>query len=62
VKFHVQVKDAALPSDVVGPSNKHLCGSHLNKVGVYEVVIQVHSACDLLSSTQGRPPQPYVLW
>ncbi|XP_028395495.1 coiled-coil domain-containing protein 33-like isoform X2 [Dendronephthya gigantea] len=54
------VNDAALPGDVEGPSTRHLCGSYLNEVGVYEVVIHVHSACDVVSNTQGRPPQPYV--
>ena len=54
------VNEAALPADAAVPSTRHLCGSQLNDVGVYEVVIQVHCACGLLSNTQGRPPQPYV--
>jgi hypothetical protein len=62
LNFYVQVSDAALPANAEGPSTRHLCGSLLNEVGVYEVVIQVHSACDLPSNTQGRPPQPYVTW
>lgn len=54
------VKDLPLPSTSQGPPNHHLCGSYLNGVDNYEVVVQVHSACDLPSNSQGGPPQPYV--
>ncbi|XP_046855761.1 coiled-coil domain-containing protein 33-like isoform X2 [Xenia sp. Carnegie-2017] len=55
-----QVKDAALPGNEEGPSTRHACGSYLSDRHVCEIIVHVHSACDLPSNMQGRPPQPYV--